>query len=145
MLFKGLGSFVLLFPKLINVFYLLFIGYARHGTIAVTQPRRMAAISVAERVAEELGCPVGGLVGYQVRFEECISEVWVRIQLSLEMCGYLLSSAPCLPFCVAPECANQECAIPAVSTRLPPLVCTPRAGRPARLITLKLCFPENKP
>ncbi|XP_058020112.1 probable ATP-dependent RNA helicase DHX40 isoform X2 [Ahaetulla prasina] len=54
--------------------YLFEEGYARHGTIAVTQPRRMAAISVAERVAEELGCPVGGLVGYQVRFEECISE-----------------------------------------------------------------------
>ncbi|XP_026565991.1 probable ATP-dependent RNA helicase DHX40 [Pseudonaja textilis] len=54
--------------------YLFEEGFARHGTIAVTQPRRMAAISVAERVAEELGCPVGGLVGYQVRFEECISE-----------------------------------------------------------------------
>uniref|UniRef100_A0A670Z3C4 ORC1/DEAH AAA+ ATPase domain-containing protein n=1 Tax=Pseudonaja textilis TaxID=8673 RepID=A0A670Z3C4_PSETE len=65
--------------------YLFEEGFARHGTIAVTQPRRMAAISVAERVAEELGCPVGGLVGYQVRFEECISEVCIRIQLILEM------------------------------------------------------------
>ncbi|XP_029142901.1 probable ATP-dependent RNA helicase DHX40, partial [Protobothrops mucrosquamatus] len=54
--------------------YLFEEGFARQGTIAVTQPRRVAAISVAERVAEELGCPVGGLVGYQVRFEECISE-----------------------------------------------------------------------
>ncbi|XP_025026968.1 probable ATP-dependent RNA helicase DHX40 [Python bivittatus] len=55
--------------------YLFEEGFARHGTIGVTQPRRMAAISVAERVAEELGCPLGGIVGYQIRFEECISEV----------------------------------------------------------------------
>ncbi|XP_063152447.1 probable ATP-dependent RNA helicase DHX40 isoform X2 [Candoia aspera] len=53
--------------------YLFEEGFARHGTIAVTQPRRMAAITVAERVAEELGCPLGSTVGYQVRFEECIS------------------------------------------------------------------------
>ncbi|XP_042298682.1 probable ATP-dependent RNA helicase DHX40 isoform X1 [Sceloporus undulatus] len=54
--------------------YLYQEGLAKHGAIAVTQPRRMAAISVAERVAEEMGCPLGSVVGYQVRFEECISE-----------------------------------------------------------------------
>lgn len=43
--------------------------------IAVTQPRRIAAISVAERVAEEMGCgAVGGLVGYHVRFDKKTSE-----------------------------------------------------------------------
>ncbi|CAJ1332550.1 unnamed protein product [Effrenium voratum] len=36
--------------------------------IAVTQPRRIAAISVANRVASEMHCEVGGLVGYHVRF-----------------------------------------------------------------------------
>ncbi|CAE7284327.1 DHX8 [Symbiodinium natans] len=36
--------------------------------IAVTQPRRIAAISVANHVASEMGCQVGGLVGYHVRF-----------------------------------------------------------------------------
>ncbi len=36
--------------------------------IAQTQPRRIAARSVAERIAEELGVPLGELVGYQVRF-----------------------------------------------------------------------------
>jgi ATP-dependent RNA helicase TDRD9 len=36
--------------------------------IAVTQPRRIAAISVAQRVCEERGWPVGSLVGYQVCF-----------------------------------------------------------------------------
>lgn len=40
------------------------------GLIGVTQPRRIAAVSVARRVAEELQLPLGGLVGYQVRFEE---------------------------------------------------------------------------
>lgn len=41
--------------------------------IAVTQPRRVAAISVAKRVAEETKTKVGGLVGYSVRFDECTS------------------------------------------------------------------------
>jgi len=40
------------------------------GLIGVTQPRRIAAVSVAKRVAEELQQPLGGLVGYQVRFDE---------------------------------------------------------------------------
>lgn len=38
--------------------------------ICVSQPRRVAAISVANRVAKELGCKVGSLVGYSVRFAE---------------------------------------------------------------------------
>ena len=48
-------------------------GIAGDKLIAVTQPRRVAAISVAERVAEEMGEEIGGVVGYQVRFEECVS------------------------------------------------------------------------
>ncbi|KAG5465386.1 hypothetical protein CUR178_00089 [Leishmania enriettii] len=35
-----------------------------------TQPRRIAAISVAERVAQEVGCPCGSIVGYKVRFDD---------------------------------------------------------------------------
>nr|WP_314491025.1 ATP-dependent RNA helicase HrpA [uncultured Pseudomonas sp.] len=46
------------------------LGRGRHGLIAHTQPRRIAARSVAARVAEEVGTPLGGLVGYQVRFED---------------------------------------------------------------------------
>ena len=41
--------------------------------IGCTQPRRLAAASVARRVAEELNVPLGGYVGYQVRFEEKMS------------------------------------------------------------------------
>ncbi|KAI8902160.1 P-loop containing nucleoside triphosphate hydrolase protein [Globomyces pollinis-pini] len=44
------------------------------NTIAVTQPRRIAAISAANRVAEEAGSKLGDLVGYSVRFERCISK-----------------------------------------------------------------------
>ncbi|MES2475087.1 MAG: ATP-dependent RNA helicase HrpA [Verrucomicrobiota bacterium] len=40
------------------------------GRIGCTQPRRLAAASVAKRVAEELAMPLGGGVGYQVRFED---------------------------------------------------------------------------
>ncbi len=38
--------------------------------IGHTQPRRIAARSVAERIADELGVELGGLVGYQVRFTD---------------------------------------------------------------------------
>ncbi|GAA5916778.1 hypothetical protein JCM8208_004040 [Rhodotorula glutinis] len=50
--------------------FLLEAGWAKDGkSIAVTQPRRVAAISVAQRVAEEVGCILGDEVGYSVRFE----------------------------------------------------------------------------
>ena len=38
--------------------------------IGHTQPRRLAATSVAKRIAEELNTPMGELVGYQVRFND---------------------------------------------------------------------------
>jgi ATP-dependent helicase HrpA len=46
------------------------IGRGVHGLIGHTQPRRLAARSVGTRVAEEIGTPLGELVGYQVRFED---------------------------------------------------------------------------
>ncbi|WP_137886677.1 ATP-dependent RNA helicase HrpA [Pseudomonas sp. 2FE] len=46
------------------------LGRGQHGLIGHTQPRRIAARSVATRVAEELATPLGALVGYQVRFED---------------------------------------------------------------------------
>ena len=42
--------------------------------IAVTQPRRIAALSLAQRVAEERDCFLGGQVGYSIRFEDVTSE-----------------------------------------------------------------------
>ncbi|KIM52353.1 hypothetical protein SCLCIDRAFT_18190 [Scleroderma citrinum Foug A] len=48
-------------------------GYCSYGIIGCTQPRRVAAMSVAKRVSEEMECELGGLVGYAIRFEDCTS------------------------------------------------------------------------
>jgi len=49
---------------------LLELGRGIQGTIGHTQPRRIAARAVAERIAEELDVELGGVVGYQVRFTD---------------------------------------------------------------------------
>nr|XP_043607502.1 probable pre-mRNA-splicing factor ATP-dependent RNA helicase DEAH5 [Erigeron canadensis] len=51
--------------------YLAEAGYTAKGKIGCTQPRRVAATSVAKRVAEEFGCRLGEEVGYSIRFEDC--------------------------------------------------------------------------
>ena len=51
---------------------LLEMGRGSAGRIGHTQPRRIAARSVAARVADELGTKVGALVGYKVRFHESV-------------------------------------------------------------------------
>ncbi|MCJ1250322.1 DEAH-box ATP-dependent RNA helicase prp22 [Trapelia coarctata] len=53
--------------------YLAEGGFANTGMIGCTQPRRVAAMSVAKRVAEEVGCKLGEEVGYTIRFEDCTS------------------------------------------------------------------------
>uniref|UniRef100_A0A3Q1CGY8 RNA helicase n=1 Tax=Amphiprion ocellaris TaxID=80972 RepID=A0A3Q1CGY8_AMPOC len=55
--------------------YLLEDGYTKGGMkIGCTQPRRVAAMSVAARVAEEMSVKLGNEVGYSIRFEDCTSE-----------------------------------------------------------------------
>ncbi|TGO36097.1 hypothetical protein BHYA_0135g00020 [Botrytis hyacinthi] len=55
--------------------YLHEAGYTKDGMkIGVTQPRRVAAMSVAQRVSEEMGCKIGNEVGYAIRFEDCTSD-----------------------------------------------------------------------
>ncbi|PWA36213.1 RNA helicase family protein [Artemisia annua] len=49
-------------------------GYTNSGIIAVTQPRRVAAVSVSRRVAQELDVRLGDEVGYAIRFEDRTSE-----------------------------------------------------------------------
>jgi ATP-dependent helicase HrpA len=49
-------------------------GRGAAGMVACTQPRRIAARAVARRVAEELQVPLGGAVGFQVRFSDQVSE-----------------------------------------------------------------------
>jgi ATP-dependent RNA helicase DHX8/PRP22 len=53
--------------------YLAEAGFANEGMIGCTQPRRVAAMSVAQRVSEEVGCKLGHEVGYTIRFEDCTS------------------------------------------------------------------------
>ncbi|KAG2496731.1 hypothetical protein HYH03_005143 [Edaphochlamys debaryana] len=58
--------------------------------IAVTQPRRVAAMTVARRVAEEMGTPLGQKVGYAIRFEDATSPA-TRIKYMTD--GLLLREA----------------------------------------------------
>ena len=64
------------------------LGRGIAGTIGHTQPRRLAARSVAERIASELGQKVGEAVGYQVRFSE---EVGPNTLVKLMTDGILLN------------------------------------------------------
>ncbi|RYZ10186.1 MAG: ATP-dependent RNA helicase HrpA [Myxococcales bacterium] len=58
---------------------MLEMGRGGKRRIGVTQPRRIAATSVATRVAKELECELGQEVGYQIRFEDRVSDAtWVK-------------------------------------------------------------------
>ncbi|WP_273384134.1 ATP-dependent RNA helicase HrpA [Actinobacillus porcinus] len=64
------------------------LGLGTKGLIGHTQPRRIAARSVAMRIAEELNTELGGVVGYKVRFNDKISE---QTQVKLMTDGILLA------------------------------------------------------
>lgn len=67
---------------------LLLQGYCENDKkVGCTQPRRVAAMSVAARVAEELNVKLGSEVGYSIRFEDCTSE---RTKLKYMTDGMLL-------------------------------------------------------
>jgi len=50
--------------------FCLAAGRGLDGMIGHTQPRRIAAVAVAQRIAEELGEPLGHAVGYKIRFSD---------------------------------------------------------------------------
>ncbi|CAI0422630.1 unnamed protein product [Linum tenue] len=54
--------------------YLHEAGYTKLGKVGCTQPRRVAAMSVAARVSQEMGVKLGHEVGYSIRFEDNTSE-----------------------------------------------------------------------
>ena len=54
--------------------YLHEAGVTDYGMIGCTQPRRVAAMSVAKRVSEEVDCELGDEVGYAIRFEDVTSD-----------------------------------------------------------------------
>jgi ATP-dependent helicase HrpA len=64
------------------------LGRGRHGMIGHTQPRRLAARTVADRIATELGEELGATVGYQVRFTDQVGEA-SRVKLMTD--GILLA------------------------------------------------------
>eukprot|EP00919_Chromeraceae_sp_WS-2016_P052091 GHVR01123434.1.p1 GENE.GHVR01123434.1~~GHVR01123434.1.p1 ORF type:complete len:1336 (+),score=366.00 GHVR01123434.1:50-4057(+) len=70
--------------------YLAEAGYTHTGIIGCTQPRRVAAMSIAKRVSEEFGCRLGQEVGYSIRFEDCTS---VDTQVKYMTDGMLLREA----------------------------------------------------
>ena len=78
------------------------LGFAAKGRrIACTQPRRLAAVTMAERVASELQTPVGGLVGYQHRFARHVSPD-TRIKFMTD--GVLLAETRADPLLRAYDC-----------------------------------------
>lgn len=64
------------------------LGRGKYGLIGHTQPRRLAARSVANRIAEEMETELGGFVGYKVRFTDQISD---QTQIKLMTDGILLA------------------------------------------------------
>lgn len=62
--------------------------------VVVTQPRRLAAMNLAERVAEEMGVPLGGLVGYKTALEKKKSDLTNLIFCTdgLEIVSHLLGA-----------------------------------------------------
>ncbi|XP_071927562.1 pre-mRNA-splicing factor ATP-dependent RNA helicase DEAH10 isoform X1 [Coffea arabica] len=77
--------------------YLFYGGFCRDGgVIGITQPRRVAAVSVAKRVAEECGVALGQKVGYAIRFDDMTS---ASTRMKYMTDGLLLREAlldPCL-------------------------------------------------
>lgn len=59
-------------------------GYAGRGLIGCTQPRRVAAMSVAKRVADEMEVELGQECGYAIRFEDCTSEkTKIKVEINI--------------------------------------------------------------
>jgi hypothetical protein len=83
--------------------YLHEAGYSKLGKIACTQPRRVAAMSVAARVAQEMNVKLGNEVGYSIRFEDCTSPKTI-VQYMTD--GMLLRS-----FLTEPDLKSYSCLI----------------------------------
>ncbi|TFK20008.1 P-loop containing nucleoside triphosphate hydrolase protein [Coprinopsis marcescibilis] len=84
--------------------YLHEAGYTNNGQkIGCTQPRRVAAMSVAARVAEEMETKVGYEVGYSIRFEDCTSDKTVV--------KYMTDGMLLREFLTEPDLAGYSCLI----------------------------------
>ncbi|OQR96314.1 pre-mRNA-splicing factor ATP-dependent RNA helicase [Achlya hypogyna] len=83
--------------------YLHEVGYSEMGKIGCTQPRRVAAMSVAARVAHEMNVKLGNEVGYSIRFEDCTSE---KTKIKYMTDGMLLRE-----FLTEPDLKSYSCMI----------------------------------
>jgi pre-mRNA-splicing factor ATP-dependent RNA helicase DHX16 len=84
--------------------YLFEGGFTDDGKkIGCTQPRRVAAMSVAARVAEEMGSHLGQQVGYSIRFEDCTSDKTVV--------KYMTDGMLLREFMTEPDLASYSCMI----------------------------------
>lgn len=70
-------------------------GFATNGIIGVTQPRRIAAISVSEFISKQMNTPYPGLVGYKMRFEDVTNQD-TRIKIMTD--GILLQEMKLDPY-----------------------------------------------
>ncbi|MDR0689377.1 MAG: ATP-dependent RNA helicase [Spirochaetaceae bacterium] len=70
-------------------------GYGEKGIIGVTQPRRIAAVSVSEYIARQMGASIPGIVGYKMRFEDKTDET-TRIKIMTD--GILLQEMKLDPY-----------------------------------------------
>jgi hypothetical protein len=95
--------------------------------VACTQPRRVAAMTVATRVAEEVGCRLGQEVGYAIRFEDVSTPVrarpaphcfTVKACLQLEQLKIAPHAAPAL---LAPARTAAPAAVEPAAHPCPPL------------------------
>lgn len=77
------------------------LGMGMRGRIGHTQPRRIAARTVANRIAEELNTELGGLVGYQVRFQDHSDQ---RTAIKVMTDGILLAEIQHDPLLLAYDC-----------------------------------------
>jgi ATP-dependent RNA helicase DHX33 len=81
--------------------YLFEAGISGEGMIAITQPRRVAATSLAARVAKEQGIKLGTRVGYSVRFDEkCSDETRIKYLTDGMMMRELMSDPLLLRYSV---------------------------------------------
>ena len=76
-------------------------GWSKVGKIGCTQPRRVAAMSVAARVAQEMDVKLGNEVGYAIRFEDCTSD---KTHIKYMTDGMLLRE-----FLTEPDLAGYSC------------------------------------
>jgi len=70
-------------------------GYGGHGIIGVTQPRRIAVLSVSDFISRQVACKVGELVGYKMRFED---KTGTKTKIKIMTDGILLQELKLDPY-----------------------------------------------